>query len=68
MEFGLQLPNWIEVRRLTNTSVQAALEQTLDLGETSAIAMAMEYPSTILIIDDLKARKVAKSLNLRLTT
>ncbi|MEQ9290453.1 MAG: DUF3368 domain-containing protein [Cyclobacteriaceae bacterium] len=66
-EFGLRLPNWVEVRRLTNKSVQTALEQTLDLGEASAIALAIENPSSLLIIDDLKARKMAKALNLRLT-
>lgn len=39
----------------------------LDAGESSAIALALENPHSILILDDLKGRKEAKKLNLRFT-
>ena len=41
--------------------------QLVDAGEASAIALALDMPNSILVLDDLKARKVAKSLDLRFT-
>ena len=43
------------------------LEQILGAGESSAIALGLEISKSIVVIDDLKARKVAKSLNLHIT-
>lgn len=37
----------------------------LDEGEASAIALALEMENSILILDDLKGRKVADRLKLR---
>ncbi len=37
----------------------------LDKGEASAIALSLEMDNSIVIIDDLKGRKVAERLNLR---
>lgn len=39
----------------------------VDPGEASAIALAMESRPSLLILDDQKARKVAKRLNLNYT-
>ncbi|MCA1764041.1 MAG: DUF3368 domain-containing protein [Cryomorphaceae bacterium] len=39
----------------------------LDLGEASAIALAVERDDSLLILDDLKARKLAKDLDLQIT-
>lgn len=44
---------------------QKILELDLDHGESSAIALSLEMDNAILIIDDLKGRKVAEQLNLR---
>lgn len=37
------------------------------MGEASAIALAKEYEDVLLLLDDLKARKLAKRLNLKMT-
>jgi predicted nucleic acid-binding protein len=37
----------------------------LDKGEASAIALTLEVENGVLIIDDLKGRKIAKKLNLK---
>ena len=37
----------------------------LDPGEASAIALSLDVDNSILIIDDLKGRKIANKLNLK---
>lgn len=66
-EFGKSVPDWITVEKPTNTPIQQVLEQNLDTGEASAIALAYQFPESTLIIDDLKARKAAKDLNFKVT-
>lgn len=39
----------------------------IDKGESSAIALALEIPDSILILDDNKARKIAQNLKLKFT-
>ena len=43
------------------------LETQVDLGEASAIALAKEIDGSLLLLDDLKARKLAIKLNLKFT-
>ena len=64
-EFGHLLPEWMIVKDPNSTPFQKLLEREIDPGEISAILLAMETPSSILIIDDMKGRKVAQRLNLR---
>lgn len=45
--------------------VREIIKLNLDEGEASAIALAMNIHSSILIIDDLKGRKMASQLNVR---
>lgn len=66
-EFGNVLPGWIEVKKVTNHSLQQTLIQILGSGESSAIALCFEIPNALVVIDDLKARKIARSLNLKIT-
>lgn len=66
-EFGQHIPKWIEVKIPKDKGVQKVLNQTLDLGEASAIALALESENPTLILDDLKARKMANSLQIRIT-
>jgi predicted nucleic acid-binding protein len=66
-EFGLPLPEWITVKRVTDKTLQNQLEQKIDLGEASALALAKEITDCILILDDLKARKIANDLHLDYT-
>lgn len=66
-EYGENLPNWILIKNVSNQEYQKFLETELDPGEASSLALAMEEPNSLMILDDLKARKVAKKLNLLFT-
>ena len=64
-EYGEELPDWISVKEPDNTHYQMILEMDLDSGEASAIALSMSIRNSLLIVDELKGRKIAKKLNLR---
>lgn len=66
-EFGEELPIWIRIQSVTDKRYQDFLETQLDLGEASAIALANEFEDALLLLDDLKARKLAKELKFRIT-
>lgn len=63
-EFGEELPDWVKVINISNKHHQT-LE--LDPGEASAILLSMEVENALIILDDKKARKTAKRLNLTYT-
>lgn len=63
-EFGKKLPDWVQIRPVKDKEKQQLFAENVDPGEASAIALAMETPSSLLIIDDLKGRKLALTLNL----
>lgn len=63
-EFGLPLPSWVEIRKVADENYQAIIEASVDKGEASAIALAVEFDECLLIIDDLKGRKFAQKLGL----
>lgn len=67
IEFGDTLPNWVEIRKVNDISKQQLLELQIDKGESSAIALALEIPESTLILDDIKARKIASKLGLSFT-
>lgn len=52
---------------MLNKQLQSTYTNKVDNGEASAIALAMEIDSPLLILDDLKGRKLAAQLNLRFT-
>jgi len=54
---------WIEARSVRNIEMTALLEKLIDKGEAEAIILARELNATLLI-DDAKARKYAKLLNI----
>jgi predicted nucleic acid-binding protein len=64
-EFGKNLPTWITIMEPKDSHYQKILEMDLDKGEASAIALSLELDNSILIIDDLKGRKIAEKLNMR---
>ncbi|MDR0830182.1 MAG: DUF3368 domain-containing protein [Prevotellaceae bacterium] len=66
-EFGEELPNWVHIRQVKNKTYQELLEATLDRGESSAIALALELNNVLVVIDDLKGRKEAQRLGLKIT-
>ena len=66
-EFGKPLPEWIQIKSAQDKNLQSALFLQVDLGEASAIALAAEHQPSLLIIDDMKGRKLAQKLNLNIT-
>ena len=64
-EFAEELPDWIIIEYVKDKKYQHSLETQIDLGEASAIALAKEMESPLLLLDDLKARKLAAKLNLK---
>jgi len=66
-EFGEKLPDWITVQSVTDEKYQRFLETQVDRGEASAIALAAEFDDVTLLLDDLKARKLAIKLKLKTT-
>ena len=67
MEFGEPLPNWVEILSVNNRARLEILGVNIDLGESSAIALAFEIPETVVVLDDIKARKIATQLGLLIT-
>ena len=67
-EFGEPLPDWVEILSVKGKDTQRLLEMQIDKGESSAIALALEIPDSLLILDDIKARKIASQLGLSITS
>ena len=65
LEFGDKLPEWVEPLTAKDTHKQKLLEMQVDLGEASAIALAMEFDNSVIVLDDYKARKIADYLGLK---
>lgn len=66
-EFGEELPNWITVVSVKDEKYKKFLETQVDCGEASALALATEFENVLLILDDLKARKLAAKLLFKTT-
>lgn len=45
---------------------QSEIEKNLDKGEASSITLALEINNSILIIDEIKGRKIAESLHIEI--
>ncbi len=66
-EVGFDFPDWVLVKSPKSIATQKKLELEVDPGEASAIALALELTGSTIILDDLKARRVALRLGLDLT-
>lgn len=66
-EYGLILPVWISVQNPTDKNYQKILEASVDKGEASAIALAVEMAGCLLVIDDLKGRNLTQTLGIKIT-
>ncbi|WP_456454012.1 DUF3368 domain-containing protein [Thermococcus sp.] len=64
-EFRENLPTWIVVKRPGDKPLVTALSKLLGDGESEAMALALELGADFLILDDLKARKIAKELGIK---
>ncbi len=67
LEYGLDLPSWMEVQQVNDKYRQQLLEMQLGKGEASAIALALETDDPIVILDDWKARIIAERLGVTVT-
>jgi predicted nucleic acid-binding protein len=63
-ELGISV-DWLTVKPVQNVAVVATLNTQVDAGEAEAIALAMELGDVMVILDDKKARRVAKQVGLR---
>lgn len=66
-EYGLPLPEWVKIISVKDKQKQSLLEMQIDKGESSAIALALESEGCKIILDDLKARRIAKLLGITFT-
>ena len=65
-EYQEELPEWITIQS-SNEKSYRAIAEIIDEGEASAIALALEIGDCRLILDDIRARKYAKQLDLSVT-
>jgi predicted nucleic acid-binding protein len=61
------LPKWVSVVPVKDHYRTVFINRTIDLGESSTIALASEIEKPLVILDDGKARKYAKSVGLKMT-
>jgi len=64
MEYRANLPSWIQVVSVQNVAVTKSINAVLGLGESSAIALALETQNPLIILDDRRARAYTKNLGL----
>jgi uncharacterized protein len=57
--------DWIKTKSLEDFSVYDQLTETLDRGESEAIALSLTYANSLLLIDERKGRAIAESYNIR---
>jgi predicted nucleic acid-binding protein len=66
-EYGNSLPEWIIIKTVSDFNKTVAFNKFIDLGESSAIALAIETENALLIVDDRRARQFALGLGLKIT-
>lgn len=64
-EYGEKLPDWILVESVTNQQQLSVLRLIVDEGEASAIALGLEKPNSLLIIDERKGRLLAQNIGIQ---
>ncbi len=58
---------WIKVKEVQNKAFVQLLRRELDLGETEAIALAIESKADLLLLDEREGRKIARNFNVKIT-
>ncbi len=64
MEVAAGLNGWLTVQDVENKALISLLQQDLDQGEAEAIALLLEQSSEALLLDEKKARQVARRMTL----
>ena len=63
-EFIVQ-SDWIDVESVGNLDLFLSLNRELDLGESAAIALAIEQQADLILLDETEARSIAEFHGLR---
>ena len=58
------MPEWVDIQPIA-VEAYRAIAELVDEGEASAIALALRNINSLLILDDIRARKYAKKLGLK---
>jgi predicted nucleic acid-binding protein len=58
---------WIMIQKPSSVAAIERLPFSLQAGETEALALALEIPHSLLLVDDAQGRLAAKTLNLAFT-
>ncbi|WP_293309654.1 DUF3368 domain-containing protein [Pedobacter sp. UBA5917] len=66
-EYGKRLPDWVDVKAVQNRNLLYDYAENVDIGEASAMVLAIETHADLLIIDDAEGRRFAKKLELNIT-
>ncbi|MGA1869032.1 MAG: DUF3368 domain-containing protein [bacterium] len=66
-EFGGKLENWISICETSDVKTLKVLKTIVDEGEAEVLTLGTEIKDSLLILDDLKARAVAKGLEINIT-
>lgn len=59
--------DWLVVRPVQNTAIVRTLRTQLDVGESEAIALAIELGDVLVVLDDKKARSIAQQIGLSIS-
>lgn len=65
-EYDQEVPGWINVVQPA-TNIHKGLSTVLDPGEATSISLASEHDDSLLIIDEIKGRKVARKMEVHIT-
>src|SRR5690554_6327838 len=66
-EFGQELPEWVQIKSVRDKKYKTLLELDVDKGEAGTIALCTEMAGALLVLDDLRARKLAQRLDIMIT-
>lgn len=67
VECGGSLPDWCQVVTMSSQPLVASLRMHVGLGESEAIALTSELSAIRIILDDKKARRMARQMSLPVT-
>jgi predicted nucleic acid-binding protein len=66
-EVGASLPEWVDQISSSNSALVDQLTSTLEIGEATSIALALELRDCLLIIYEKKGRRTARELGIEIT-
>ena len=64
---ALEKETWIQTKHVQSEQQIKLLMPTLDRGEAEVIALSLESQAQLVLMDELTGRKVAESLNIKVT-